>query len=98
MCEGWISTACALSSLADSDMLSHSLLAMALTFAGAERQDPEICAAGLRHYSRALVGLRTGLERGPRVLNEHQMDISLITCLACAMYEVILGLPMYEFN
>jgi hypothetical protein len=91
VCAGWIATACNLSSFEagkDSDMLSNSLLAMALTFAGAERKDPNICAAGLRHYSNALSGLRLGLANGPRALSAYQVDTSLITCLACAMYEV----------
>lgn len=91
VCAGWIASACDLSSFEAgeaSDMLSDSLLAMALTFAGKDRKNPDICTASLRHYSKALMGLRRGLAIGPRALSENQVDMSLITCLACAMYEM----------
>jgi hypothetical protein len=88
ICAGWIATACELSSLHGSDMLSDSLLAMSLALVGGERQDQDIATAGLRHYSRALSRLRTELRDGPLALGQFQMDVTLVTCLACATYEV----------
>jgi len=96
ICAGWMATACVLSSFEDSDMLCNSLLAMALPFAGRERQDPEICATSLRHYSKAINGLRTGLKFGTLALDENQLDMSLVTCLACAMYEASTDLFVAE--
>jgi hypothetical protein len=88
ICSAWITTACDLSLLKGSGMLSDSLLAMSLALVAGERNDPDIAASGLRYYSRALHKLRFELQPGPRALGEHQMDISLVTCLACATYEV----------
>jgi hypothetical protein len=90
VCAGWIATACELSSLQGSDMLSDSLLAMSLALVGGERQDQDIATAGLRHYSKALNRLRTELQGGPLAIGQFQMDITLVTCLACATYEVSL--------
>ena len=90
ICAGWIATACELSSLQGSDMLSDSLLAMSLALVGGERQDQDIATAGLRHYSRALRRLRAELRDGPLALGQFQMDVTLVTCLACATYEVSL--------
>jgi hypothetical protein len=90
ICAGWIATACDLSSMQRSDMLSDSLLAISLALVGGERQDQDIATAGLRHYSRALSRLRTELRDGPLALGQFQMDVTLVTCLACATYEVSL--------
>lgn len=90
ICAGWIGTACELSSLQGSDMLSDSLLAMSLAIVGGERQDQDIATAGLRYYSRALSRLRTRLRNGSSSLGQFQMDVTLVTCLACATYEVSL--------
>lgn len=90
ICAGWIATACELSSLQGSGMLSDSLLAMSLALVGGERQDQDISTAGLRHYSRALSRLRTELQDGPLALGQFQRDVTLVTCLACATYEVSL--------
>lgn len=90
ICAGWIATACDLSSQQGSGMLSDSLLAMSLALVGGERQDQDIAIAGLRHYSRALSRLRTELRDRPLALGQFQMDVALVTCLACATYEVSL--------
>jgi hypothetical protein len=90
ICSGWIATACELSSLNGSGMLSDSLLAMSLALVGGDRNDQDMATAGLRHYSRALNKLRVELQPGPLALDQFQMDVSLVTCLACATYEVSL--------
>ena len=69
-------------------MLSNSLLAMSLSIIGPERQQENLSMSGLQYYSKALNGLRTRLASGPLNLNDHQVDVSLVTCLACGMYEV----------
>jgi hypothetical protein len=90
ICSSWIFTACELSSLEGSDMLGDELLAMSLTLVGGDRQDQDISISGLRYYLRALNRLRAAL--GFKVaLDPHHADISLVTCLACAMYEVRLS-------
>jgi hypothetical protein len=88
ICSAWIATACDLSSLKGSGMLSDSLLAMSLALVGGERHDPDITTAGLRYYSRALNKLRVELQPGPLALGQFQMDVSLVTCLAFITYEV----------
>lgn len=87
VCSAWINTACDLSSLTDSGMLSDSLQAMSLALVAGERKDPDIAAAGLHYYSMALNKLRVELQPGPLALGQYQMDVSLVTCLACATYE-----------
>jgi hypothetical protein len=90
ICSSWIFTACELSSLEGSDMLGDALLAMSLTLVGGDRQDQDISISGLRYYLRALNRLRAAL--GFKVaLDPHHVDISLVTCLVCAMYEVRLS-------
>jgi len=69
-------------------MLSDSLLAMSLSLIGPERQHNDLSMDGLRHYAKALKGLRAKLAIGPLQLDDDQMDVSLMTCLACGMYEV----------
>lgn len=88
ICSGWIFTACELSSLTGSGMLSDSLLAMSLALVAGERHDPEIATAGMRYYSRAMNKLRLELQPGLVTLGQLQLDISLVTCLAFATYEV----------
>ncbi|KAE9371379.1 hypothetical protein N431DRAFT_545642 [Stipitochalara longipes BDJ] len=90
MCSSWITTAYSLVSRpGDSEMLSDSLLAMSFSLIGLEHQHNDLSMSGLRHYAKALKGLRTKLAFGPLHLDDEQMDTSLITCLACGMYEVI---------
>jgi hypothetical protein len=69
-------------------MLSDSLLAMSFSLIGSERQQDDLSMSGLQHYSKALKGLRNKLVSGASELDDYQMDASLITCLACGMYEV----------
>jgi hypothetical protein len=89
LCESWIVEACRLSYLNGSERLSDTLLAMALSLVGQEKHDNELYTASVQHYSRALNGLRAGFGSGPVVaLDQPEVDISLITCLCCSMYEV----------
>lgn len=89
ICTSWIATARALaSSSANSEMLNDSILAMSLSLIGPERQHQDLSMAGLKRYSQALKALRKGLASGALDLDDYQMDVSLVTCLACGMYEV----------
>ena len=97
ICSTWIATACDLSSFEGSSMLGDSLLAMSLALVGGERNDQDIATAGLRHYSMALNKLRVELKPGPITLSQLQMDLSLVTCLACGTYEVRL-IPVQRRN
>lgn len=94
LCSTWITTACDLATRKGSGMISDSLLAMSLAVVGGEWHDPAISNSGLRHYAKALNGLRMELQPGPHALGQHEMDLSLVTCLACASYEVC-SLPEY---
>jgi len=69
-------------------MLNNSLLAMSLYVVGKENQQDYLSRSSLKHYSHALKGLRQGLSSG--TLEDRQLDISLVTCMACGMYEVSL--------
>jgi hypothetical protein len=85
----WVVTACSLAlSSQYSEMLSDSLLAMSLSLVSLEQQKDQLSTASLKQYSRALNGLRSGLAPGPSGLSQSQIDFSLVTCLACGMYEV----------
>jgi hypothetical protein len=85
-CSNWIHTAYEMLSAKDSTMLSNSLLAMSLTLVGRDRGDQELMTTSVRHYSRALRTLQTGLKQ--RSEDQFQREINLITCIACATYEV----------
>ncbi|PVH82204.1 hypothetical protein DL98DRAFT_514250 [Cadophora sp. DSE1049] len=90
ICSSWIAMACSLASSSKySDMLGDSLLAMSMSVAAAEGQYAEMSTTGLKHYSQALTRLRHGLVRGPLDLDDHQADVSLVTCLSCGMYEMM---------
>ena len=85
----WMATACSMAETSQhSEMLSDSLLAMSLSLIALERPDENFSVASLKQYTSALRGLRSTLESGISGLSQHQIDISLITCLACGMYEV----------
>lgn len=89
LCDSWIAEACRLSYLNGSDRLSDTLLAMALSLVGQETNDSAVYTASVQHYSRALNGLRVGFGSGHvATLDQPEVDISLITCLCCSMYEV----------
>jgi hypothetical protein len=94
-CASWITTACGLAAGSrDSDILSDSLLAMSLSIIGPERQLGKISMLGLQHYSKALNGPRKRFASGALDIDDYQMDVSLMTCLACGMYEVGITLPV----
>lgn len=62
---------------------------MSLTLIGKEGENQALFFSGEQHYSRALNGLRTGFRSGSfDTLDQRQVDVNLITCLQCAMYEV----------
>lgn len=90
ICTSWVTTACDLSALASlkgSTWLPDSLLAVSLELVAEERGDRDISASGIHYYAKAISGLRVALEGN----SDKQLctDIGLVTCLACAMYEVM---------
>jgi hypothetical protein len=88
-CESWIGEACALSFLPGSEKLHASLLSVSLALLGKEGENKDLSFSAVQHYSRALNGLCAGFSSGPfATLDQHQVDVSLITCLWCSMYEV----------
>ncbi|KAK0119670.1 hypothetical protein ONS95_011107 [Cadophora gregata] len=90
ICSSWIAMTCSLaSSTKYSDMLGDALLAMSMALAAAEGQPAHITTTGLKYYSQALTRLRRSLIRGPLDLDDHQADVSLVTCLSCGMYETM---------
>ncbi|KUJ16286.1 uncharacterized protein LY89DRAFT_669816 [Mollisia scopiformis] len=86
----WIATACSLAAVSEySEMLSDSLLAMSLSLVSLEQHEAQLSTASLKQYSLAINGLRSSLAPGPSGLSQHQIDVSLVKCLACGMYEMM---------
>jgi len=97
ICESWIGEACALSFLPGSEKLHASLLSLSLALLGKERESKDLSFSGVQHYSQALNGLRAGFSNGPfSALDQNQVDVSLITCLCCSMYEVSFSYIFYN--
>ena len=89
ICESWVGEACTLSYLPGSEKLRASLLSVSLALLGKEGENKDLSFSGVQHYSKALNGLRAGFSNGSfATLDQHQVDVSLITCLWCSMYEV----------
>ncbi|KAF4628392.1 hypothetical protein G7Y89_g9753 [Cudoniella acicularis] len=95
-CSSWIATAYEILASKDSDMLSESLLAMSLTVLGREQRDQDFATASLRHYSKALRRLQVELGKGNR--GQSEKELNLITCLACASYEMIANQSVNSFT
>lgn len=93
----WISTACSLATNTQYGMLSDSLLAISLSLVSLEQQRRQLSTASLKQYSSALQGLRSSLTHDSLDLSQDQIDVSLVTCLACGMYEVS-RFPWTVFN
>ncbi|TVY23667.1 hypothetical protein LHYA1_G006566 [Lachnellula hyalina] len=70
---------------------------MSLALLGKEGADQALIFSGVQHYTRALNGLRTGFRSGSfPTLDQHQVDVNLITCLKCAMYELVANNNYYH--
>ncbi|KAL2070498.1 hypothetical protein VTL71DRAFT_13524 [Oculimacula yallundae] len=94
----WMDTARDLASISEcSEMLGDSLLAMALSLAAAEGEPAHMFTTGIKHYSQSLSRLRRSLVRGPLALDDHQADVGLVTCLTCAMYEMMANKSFVSF-
>jgi hypothetical protein len=88
ICSSWIANACDLSLTSKRpEMLIDSMLAMSFAVVEGERHDEDVSRAGLKHYTRALTALRVSLASGSLTLGQNRLDISLVTCLSCGMYE-----------
>ena len=86
ICSGWMAYA---RTLAKDTLLSEVLLALSSALVGADLQDPAITEDSRRRYQKAINGIRRAIESGEPTANHAVIDESLLmTCLACAKYEV----------
>ena len=73
----------------DKTLLSEVLLALSSVLVGADLQDPAITEDSRRRYQIAIGGIRRAIQTGKSTASNTVIDESmLMTCLACAKYEV----------
>lgn len=100
-CSAWIISACHSAVYDGNDVLSESVLSMALTLIGAERNDPTISMTGLRAYQRALTRVQTGVAvvlAGNATSTEMSTGFLPLSCLACAMTEFMANRSVASFS
>jgi len=89
LCNTWLGSACTLSSLEEAEPLLHSLLAMSLVLLSDSQADQRMLTESIRHYSHAVRGLKSLIERESRHhIRQEMKDISALTCFVCASFEV----------
>ena len=87
ICSGWMTYA--LASGKDRAILSEILLALSSVVVAADLQDPSISEDSRRRYQRAIGGISRAIEAHNSAANNCVISESiLMTCLACAKYEV----------
>ena len=87
ICSGWMTYARAMGK--DKSLLSEVLLALSSVLVGADLQDPAITEDSRRRYQKAINGIRRAIETSDSTTNNAVVGESmLMTCLACAKYEV----------
>lgn len=87
ICSGWMAYARTLGK--DKTLLSEVLLALSSVLVGADLQDPAITEDSRRRYQIAIGGIRRAIQTGKSTASNTVIDESmLMTCLACAKYEV----------
>jgi len=90
ICSTWLLSACTLSAMKEALPLSNSLLAMSLILLSGGQTDDTLVMESVRHYSQAVQGLKRLVDNElRRDVKEQTRDISLLTCLACASFEVL---------
>ena len=73
----------------DKTLLSEVLLALSSVLVGADLQDPAITEDSRRRYQKAINGIHRAIETGKSTASNAVIGESmLMTCLACAKYEV----------
>lgn len=73
----------------DKTFLSEILLALSSVVVAADLQDPSITGDSRRRYQRAMSGISRAIEAHNSAANSSTIGESmLMTCLACAKYEV----------
>ena len=98
-CSMWVVTACSSAIYHGTDVLSDSILSMALCIIGAQRKDDRISVAGLKTYQRALHRVQRGLGIFLKVTMSSEMTRGFLplSCLACAMTELTAHGSMENF-
>ena len=87
ICSGWMAYARTLGK--DKTLLSEVLLALSSVLVGADLQDPAITEDSRRRYQKAINGIHRAIETGQSTASSAVIGESmLMTCLACAKYEV----------
>ena len=87
ICSAWMTYA--LASGKDRTILSEILLALSSVVVAADLQDSSICEDSHRRYQRAISGISRAIEAYNSAANSSVISESmLMTCLACAKYEV----------
>lgn len=90
ICSTWVLSACTLSVLKEAGPLSNSLLAISLILLSSGEADKRLLIEGVRHYSKAVQGLKKLVDHELRHdVTEQTRDISLLTCFTCASFEVL---------
>ena len=93
ICSTWLLSACTLSVMQEALPLSNSLLAMSLILLSSGQTDEKLVRESVHHYSQAVQGLKRLVDNElRRDVKEQTRDISLLTCLACASFEVFYSL------
>lgn len=87
LCSGW--TGCAIPLGERNTLLAEILLALSSTLVGSELQDAAITSDSRARYHRAISGVRRAVEAHmSTAIDEVASEPMLMTCMACAKYEV----------
>lgn len=87
LCSGWTGSAISLGER--NTLLAEILLALSSTLVGSELQDAAITSDSRARYHRAISGVRQAVEAHmSTAIDEVASEPMLMTCMACAKYEV----------
>lgn len=90
LCNTWLLSACTLSAQEEAEPLSNSLLAMSLILIPESQADRRLLTESIRYYSQAVQGLRELIDHERRrYIRQEIRDIGVLTCFACATFEVL---------
>lgn len=100
-CSRWVIVACTSATYEGAEVLSESMLCMALCIIGAERNDSSVLMTGLRTYQRALTRVQKEISAfhcGDAVDSEVNPGFLPLSCLACALTELMANKSMKSFS
>ena len=100
-CSAWLITACDAATYEGAEILSESVLSMALVLIGAERNDRRISMTGLRAYQRALIRIQNGVAvvlAGNAASSEMYRGWLPLSCMACALTEFMASRSVTNFK